>query len=93
MRKLLTAISILTLATLACSIQVDLTPSSQSQSAIATVVAQTMQAVESATAATPVVFNTPTLATPSPSATPMAVIKAITYCRSGPGKIIKASPI
>ncbi len=90
MRKLLTAISILTLATLACSIQVDLTPSSQSQSAIATVVAQTMQAVESATAATPVVFNTPTLATPSPSATPMAVIKAITYCRSGPGENYKS---
>ncbi|MFZ1043247.1 MAG: hypothetical protein WCA79_00385 [Anaerolineales bacterium] len=89
MKKLLAGICVLTLALLACNINKELTSPPQSQSAIATVVAQTMQAFESAspTAPTaPTVFDTPTQITPSPSATPMAVIKAITYCRSGPAE-------
>ncbi|MGA7193708.1 MAG: hypothetical protein WBW94_08765 [Anaerolineales bacterium] len=87
MRKLLVILFILTLAMLACNINVELTPSSQAQSAIATVVEQTMQAVEHASSTPIAVLNTPTsLATPSPSATPMAVIKAVTYCRSGPSE-------
>ena len=89
MRKLLAGICVLTLALLACNINKELTPSSQSQSAIATVVAQTMQAVESASPTAPTVLDTPTLPTlmtPSPSATPMAVIKTIAPCRSGPAE-------
>jgi len=84
---LLAAIGSLILAILACNINVSLTPSSQSQSAIATIVAQTMRAYESASSTRIAVLNTPTsFITPSPSATPMAVIKAITYCRTGPGE-------
>jgi hypothetical protein len=85
----LVAFSFLILAIIACNINAEMpSSSSQPQSAIATVVAQTMQAVERASSTpTAVLLNTPTaLATPSPSATPMAVIKAITYCRSGPSE-------
>ena len=92
MKKLLAAICVLTLALLACNLNKELTSSSQNQSAIATVVAQTMQAVESASPTAPTVFETPTLPTlitPSPSATPMAVIKTIAPCRSGPAETYK----
>ena len=86
MKKLLAGICILTLAVLACNlVDKELTPSSPSRPAIATAVAQTMQAAESASPTAPTVFDTPPLMTPSPSATPMAVVKAIAYCRSGPG--------
>ena len=86
MKKLLAAICVLTIALLACNINKELTSPPQSQSAIATVVAQTMQAFESASPTAPTVFDTPTLIAPSPSATPMAVINAIAYCRSGPAE-------
>jgi len=93
MRRLLAGICVLTLALLACNINKELTPPSQSQSAIATVVAQTMQAVQSASPTAPTVFDTPTLPTlmtPSPSATPMAVIQTIAPCRSGPAETYKS---
>ena len=92
MKKLLAAICVLTLALLACNLNRELTSPPQSQSAIATVVAQTMQAFESASPTpptAPTVFDTPTLPTlitPSPSATPMAVIKTTAPCRSGPAE-------
>ena len=87
MKKLLTGIGILALAALACNfVNHGLLPSSPSQSAIATAVAQTMQAAESASPTVPTVFDTPPLITPSPSATPMAIIKAATSCRSGPAE-------
>jgi len=90
MRKLLVGICVLTIAALACNINVPLGSSNNhQQSAIETVVAQTMQAVLSASSAssTPMtVLNTPALMTPSPSATPLAVIKASTSCRSGPAE-------
>ena len=87
MKKLLAGIGALALAALACSfVNQELMPASPSRSAIATVVAQTMQAVESASPTVPTVFNTPILMTPSPSATPKAVIKTNTQCRSGPGE-------
>ncbi len=83
----LAAFGFLILAIIACNINAELTPSSQSQSAIATVVAQTMQAIQSATGTSPAMpLSTPVLTSPSPSATPMAVIKANTQCRSGPGE-------
>jgi len=93
MKKLLAAICVSTLALLACNLNKALTSSSQNQSAIATVVAQTMQAVESVSPTAPTVFDTPTLPTlitPSPSATPMAVIKTIAPCRSGPAETYKS---
>ena len=83
----------MTFALLACNLNKELTSSSQNQSAIATVVAQTMQAVQSASPTAPTVFDTPTLPTlmtPSPSATPMAVIKTIAPCRSGPAETYKS---
>ncbi len=91
MKKLLAGICVLALAALACNfVNQELMPSSPSQSAIATAVAQTMQAVESASPTVPTVFDTPTLMTSSPSATPMAVINASTYCRSGPAETYKS---
>ena len=101
MKNLLTGICILILAVLACNLNKS-SPSSLSQAAINTVVAQTMQAFESASPTAPAVLlntpalNTPVLSTPtlmtpvsttpSPSATPMAVIKAVTYCLAGPAE-------
>lgn len=91
MKKLLAGICILTLAVLACNlVDKELTPSSPSRPAIATAVAQTMQAAEGASPTAPTVFDTPPLMTPSPSATPMAVVKAIAYCRSGPAETYKS---
>src|SRR5271157_2666507 len=92
MKKLLAGICVSALAALACNFaNQKLMPSSLSQSAIATIVAQTMQAVESAAPTASTVFNTPSLSmTPSPSATPMAVIQASTYCRSGPAETYKS---
>jgi len=101
MKNLLMGICTLTLAVLACNLNKS-SPSSLSQAAINTVVAQTMQAFESASPTAPTVLmntpalNTPVLSTPtlmtpglmtpSPSATPMAVIKAVTYCLAGPAE-------
>jgi len=91
MKKLLAGICALALAALACNfVSEELMPSSPSQSAIATVVAQTMQAVESASPTVRTVFDTPTLMTSSPFATPMAIIKAATSCRSGPAETYKS---
>jgi hypothetical protein len=91
MRRFLAGICVLTIALLACNLTKELTSSSPNQSGIATAVAQTMQAVGSASPTAPTVFdtpvfNTPTLVAPSPSATPMAVIKTTTSCRSGPAE-------
>ncbi|HEY9151445.1 MAG TPA: hypothetical protein VIN60_01060, partial [Anaerolineales bacterium] len=92
MRKLLVGFCILMLAALACNFNVKLTPSPQPQSAIATIVAETMRAVATASSTPVAVLNTPTLIppSPSPSPTPMAVIKAVAFCRSGPGENYKS---
>jgi len=91
MNRLLEGICALALATLACNIlNTELRSSSQSQSAIATIVAQTMQAVKSASKTPMKALETPALMTPSPSATPAAIIQANAYCRMGPGENYKS---
>ena len=91
MRKPLAGIWALMFAALACNaINQAWTTSSPSQSAVATVVAQTMQAVERAAGTPSAALATPALTSPSPSATPMAVVKAVSYCRTGPGENYKS---
>jgi hypothetical protein len=82
--------ALLILTMLACDLSAA-APTSLSQSAIASVVAQTMQAVASASPTlTPIVLNTPVLSMPSPTATPMAAINANAECRSGPSEKYKS---
>jgi hypothetical protein len=92
MKKTMAGICALTLAMLACNLlNNELTRPPQSQSAIATVVAETMQAVQTTSLTTPVVedLGTPTSNPPSPTAAPMVVVKSAVSCRSGPAQTYK----